>query len=298
MFSLGIRYLMGWAMAAADGAKKETAEWPPHPDRVFMALAAAWFETGQEPLQGEALRWLEPLAPPALCASECSPRQLVTHFVPVNDTSTPFEDEKKGKLAMPSGDLPLGRPRRPRSFPIAIPFDPEVHLIWMEEIPTTHRTALETLCRAVANIGHSASLVQMWLEPAPPAANLVPVQGMASHHLRVFGPGRLDYLERRINRAAWVDFHDRQAAIAAATGKDPDLDAPAHPRRYPWGGFPERLAPGHRIAGQAAPGLPGRKGRRCRRGRPLGTDPGHGRGAERGASPDRQRLSRQRAHSG
>jgi len=48
MFGFGIRYLMGWAMAAADGAKKERAEWPPHPDRIFMALAAAWFETGQD----------------------------------------------------------------------------------------------------------------------------------------------------------------------------------------------------------------------------------------------------------
>ena len=29
MFGLGIYYLNGWAMAAADGAKKQRAEWPP-----------------------------------------------------------------------------------------------------------------------------------------------------------------------------------------------------------------------------------------------------------------------------
>ena len=56
MFSLGIRYLMGWAMAAVDGARKEHAEWPPHPDRVFMAMAAAWFETGQEAGEGAPRR--------------------------------------------------------------------------------------------------------------------------------------------------------------------------------------------------------------------------------------------------
>ncbi|MGZ8975757.1 type I-G CRISPR-associated protein Csb2, partial [Methylomagnum sp.] len=59
MFALALRYLNGWAMAAADGARKERAEWPPHPDRVFMALAAAWFETGQAADEGAALRWLE-----------------------------------------------------------------------------------------------------------------------------------------------------------------------------------------------------------------------------------------------
>ena len=30
MFALGIRYLNGWSMAAADGAKKQRVEWPPH----------------------------------------------------------------------------------------------------------------------------------------------------------------------------------------------------------------------------------------------------------------------------
>jgi len=75
MFSLAIRYLNGWAMAAADGARKEQVEWPPHPDRVFMALAAAWFETGEDPAEGEALRWLEALEPPAIAASEAEIRR-------------------------------------------------------------------------------------------------------------------------------------------------------------------------------------------------------------------------------
>ncbi len=70
MFGLGIRYLMGWAMAAADGAKKEKAEWPPHPDRIYMALASAWFETGQDSREGNALNWLETIDPPGICASE------------------------------------------------------------------------------------------------------------------------------------------------------------------------------------------------------------------------------------
>ena len=44
MLVVGIRYLNGWVMATHP-TNREVAEWPPHPDRVFMALAAAHFET-------------------------------------------------------------------------------------------------------------------------------------------------------------------------------------------------------------------------------------------------------------
>src|SRR5438552_1799624 len=92
MLGFGIRYLNGWAMAAADGPKKERAEWPPHPDRVFMALGAAWFETSQEPAEGDALSWLERQEPPAISASDASPRSALNEnrptvsYVPVNDS--------------------------------------------------------------------------------------------------------------------------------------------------------------------------------------------------------------------
>ena len=82
MFVLGIEYLNRWAMAAADGAQKEMAEWPPHPDRVFMALASAWFETGKDPAEGEALRWLETLCPPSIAASDYKARSSVVSYVP------------------------------------------------------------------------------------------------------------------------------------------------------------------------------------------------------------------------
>ena len=70
MIAIGIRYLNGWSMAAAaDGSDKSTAEWPPHPDRLFMALAAAHFETDRDPAERSALLWLEQQAAPALHAS-------------------------------------------------------------------------------------------------------------------------------------------------------------------------------------------------------------------------------------
>ena len=172
MLSLGIRYLMGWAMAAADGAQKQQAEWPPHPDRVFMALAAAWFETGQDVAEGAALRWLEKLPAPSLAASGSLAREPTTHFVPVNDTRisqaktvlalTADPDAGLAKLKDAGlAQLPEFRNRQPRSFPVAIPHDPNVHLIWTEDVPDTHLVSLGSLCRKVTSIGHSASLVQI-----------------------------------------------------------------------------------------------------------------------------------------
>lgn len=51
MFALGIELLMRRAMMTRWGDPKlgdrTEPEWPPHPDRVFMALVAAWGESGE-----------------------------------------------------------------------------------------------------------------------------------------------------------------------------------------------------------------------------------------------------------
>jgi len=216
MFGLGIRYLNGWAMAAVDGAKKARPEWPPHPDRIFMALAAAWFETGQNLAEGEALRWLEKLSPPHLSVSDAEVRKSFRSesppisYVPVNDTI-------RGKKIPDTYDLgklkdaglsllPEFRTRQARGFPTAIPHDPVVYLIWPNHNTDGFYEPLTSLCRKVVSVGNSASLIQMWLELNPPSANLLPVDGLATCRLRVFGPGRLDYLEARCNRTAVVNF--------------------------------------------------------------------------------------------
>ena len=242
MFGLGIRYLMGWAMAAADGAKKEQVEWPPHPDRVFMALAAAWFETGSDISEGEALRWLEQLPAPDITASGRHVRESVTHFVPVNDTSTPFEDERNGKLAIPSGEFSIGRPRRPRAFPVAIPFSPVVFITWNQKIPEIYKNALNSICFKVTSVGHSASLVQMWLEDNPPPPNLTPVSGLAKHRLRIFGPGRLAYLEQRHNRKQVLAYAEMETRVLAAKGKERSILKGNIARQFP-SGKPVSLRP-------------------------------------------------------
>jgi CRISPR-associated protein Csb2 len=197
MFAIGIRYLCGWAMATHP-ADRERPEWPPHPDRVFMALAAAHFETGGGPDGYAALKLLSSSrTSPALSASGYSPRQTVTTFVPVNDDSSPIS--KKGAAMTPSGSMPIGRDRQPRSFPVAIPERDTVFLIWPDlDVDEAGRTSLANLCRKVGALGHSASLVQMWVEDSPPEPTLVPTNRTnAESHLRVAWSGRLDELQDR-----------------------------------------------------------------------------------------------------
>ena len=247
MFALGIRYLNGWSMAAADGARKEQAEWPPHPDRVFMALAAAWFETGEDTeahaREGDALRWLQALSPPAIAASAAGYRTLVTSFVPVNDDGggrksspkTEVDRLRNKGLAL----VPEHRLRQPRGFPVAVPHDPAVRLIWREAELDVHRAALERLAAKVTHVGHSASFVQAWVEQdCEVAASWEPIEGIAVRRLRVPSPGSLDRLARACNRDAWIAWRDLRDELERAEAA---LKAMKPPPRVAWRDFPDAV---------------------------------------------------------
>src|SRR5579884_4487475 len=111
MIALGIRYLTGYAVATVD---RERAEWPPHPGRVFIAMAAAHFETGGDTDERRALEWLEAAAAPSLRASGADERSVVRAYVPANDVH---------------GGI-VGRPRQDRAFPRVRPHEDSAFLIW------------------------------------------------------------------------------------------------------------------------------------------------------------------------
>lgn len=212
MIAIGIRYLCGWAMATHP-SDRNRAEWPPHPDRVFMALAAAHFETGEAPDERRVLDELEKQDAPHVIAAEHSSRSIVTSYVPVNDASSP--KMKAGKE--PSSEqiksglelLPEKRSRQPRTFPIAVPEDDTDFLEWPQATLTeSDRLVLESLCGKVTCVGHSASLVQMWVvdedrkldfvsNETSPRRRLVPSDSLSSYRLRVPGPGRMASLVER-----------------------------------------------------------------------------------------------------
>ena len=253
MFGLGIHFLMGWAMAATDGAKKEKAEWPPHPDRVFMALAAAWFETGQDMQEGQTLRWLEAQAPPDISASDNEFREIVNCYVPVNDASVAERKTVERICANPKTDLakyqknglsvlPEFRSKQKRCFPVAIPHIPIMYLVWKADVPEIYIEPLFSLCRKVISVGHPASLVQMWLTADPPIPNLVPTGGVVRRRLRIFCPGRLQYLEDHCNRNAVIEFLDREAKIKQSKGKEKKQLQIQQKARFP-SGAPVSLRP-------------------------------------------------------
>ena len=247
MFALGLHYLNGWSMAAADGARKEQAEWPPHPDRVFMALAAAWFETGEDTedhaREGAALRWLQSLSPPAIAASKAEPRTLVTSYVPVNDDGGGRKSNPKTEVDKLRNEglalLPEHRLRQPRGFPVAIPHCPVVHLIWRDAELDAHRAPLERLAAKVTHVGHSASFVQAWVERhCDVKVNWVPTEGIAKQRLRVPSAGSLDRLARACSHEAWLAYHDLHDELeqARATLKTMKL-----PPRVAWQDFPDAV---------------------------------------------------------
>lgn len=215
--ALGIHYLTGYAVAT-DPTDRQQAEWPPHPARVFMALAAAHFETGEDPAKAAALRWLEKLPAPALALPHLDPaqqREVVTVYVPVND--------KAGPSAATLQSAPsLTRSKQPRTFPRIWVGDEPVYLIWPEaDGREDHRQALASLCAKVTRLGHSSSLVQMWVADRGEAgeATYVPEDVTGTIRLRQVSEGCLAYLAKRFNREQIDAFAALDATIRTSKGK-------------------------------------------------------------------------------
>lgn len=236
MLAICWQYLAGRSVAT-DPADRQKAEWPPHPDRVFQALVAAWGETGQSSDQKSALEWLCAQPPPKITAPENStPCAMPKVYVPANDTEGPARGEysEKSHLAL----LPQYRKRTERYFPATFVGEGVCALVWPDADPAPHEAALENLCAAVTNIGHSSSLVRMWLAAEAPAPTWAPAEATDRQRdlsLRVPGPGRLAALIlayagggeswERPPKAGWQGYvrQHPQASITQHSVFDPRL---------------------------------------------------------------------------
>ncbi len=211
-FSLIIEYLTGYAVAT-DPSSREQPEWPPHPARVFMALAAAHFETDDSPEQKsaerEALEWLAGLDPPDLTAPEPTTREVRTVYVPVNDQA--------------AGEALLRRSRQPRVFPrVHVGSEPLRQTWHLAEVASVagHLAALENLCPKVTRVGHSSSLVWARLERnVAVAPTHIPAENGVEKGLRVTFPGSLRRLEEAFNKTAVDAYAALEEQIGAAKGK-------------------------------------------------------------------------------
>jgi CRISPR-associated protein Csb2 len=213
MLTVGIRYLQG--IAVGSHGEHGRVEWPPHPARVFMAMVAAHYQTGAAVAEREALLWLEALPePPEIHAPDAEPCEVVTHFVPVNDKAGP----SKALLHL----LPLTRDRQPRIFARASLARDCAALHWPDAIPPPQvREALAALCGKVTRIGHSTSLVQMWMADECPAElpRWIPDGKRATYLLRIPRAGTLAELARDFNGEEMARYEDLLLAIEEAPTK-------------------------------------------------------------------------------
>ena len=254
MLAFGIRYLNGFVAARATPDDIE-AEWPPHPGRVFMALAAAHFQTGADARERAALLWLEAIekggepAAPLIVASDAMHRQVVTQYVPVNDKPGPSEALLQS--------APLTRERQPRTFTRAWLTDDTVFLLWPDAEPDGDtRRVLEDLCAKVTRIGHSSSLVQMWMsddgEVGEPS--WTPDDDRAEIYLRIAVAGTLDHLEQRYNADAVGRFASLTAIADDPSEKRAQSEAKARLKEEFGERPPARLRPSLSISrGYARP---------------------------------------------
>lgn len=248
MWSINVKFLRGVCVATSTGQWDES-EWPPHPARLFMAMAAAYFETRtieqehgeQDHNQRAALLWLEQQAAPRIIASEAVEREPVTVFVPVNDST------RADQLFAES------RSRQPRYFPTRIPDHDVVYFVFDGDLDASHVDSIKSIAGEVVRVGHSSSLTQVWIDEdfSIPTDKLddgelniwSPADFKGSGQpLRTFTDGMLDGLEAAYNQQAIEQYASLQVAISIAKGKEKSKLKTLVEEKFP-SGAPASLRP-------------------------------------------------------
>ena len=203
MLALEIEYLNRVSYASKFDTPDEP-EWPPHPDRVFMALTAAWGAGGKRPEEESALRWLERQEPPEIAAPDASRRSGFRNFVPTSGNGAHGMGYLSGYIL----EIKDSIRRKERHFPAMILPDDHstVHMIWRDAEPEPGvKKALADLAGKVSHVGHSASLTRVAVCGEPkPAPTHVRTEG-GSVYLRCPHEGRLDAL------LAWFDGESQES---------------------------------------------------------------------------------------
>jgi len=98
--------------------------------------------------------------------------------------------------------LPHRRGKQPRTFPTAVPDDPNVYFIWRSADPTAQqRSTLDAILGRIGRVGHSASTVSCRITDDPPDPVWVPTSSPAcERQLRTTDTGLLEALLEEYER--------------------------------------------------------------------------------------------------
>ena len=162
--------------AAADVSRKDTPEWPPHPDRVYQSMVDA--AALEDVAELDALRWLEAQPAPSLVVPDAVQMANAETFVPVN-----YPD---------SGDDLEARTKQPRPFPMVWPRGP-VKLRGQDPEPAT-LAVLQRIGHRISHVGRAESQVLASFASGAETPSHVP-DPRGSVSLRVPAAGRVDDLE-------------------------------------------------------------------------------------------------------
>ncbi len=192
----------------AGGLRADTAEWPPHPGRLFCALVAS----ASREEHWRALRWLEAAGAPEVWASAQYTTARRDTYVVTNATD--------GKA---SSQHRLGRTNGMRTRVSAEPADARFAVVWPAAAPSPQTLEmLRVLARGVPYLGRSTSPVTLQVSDEAPAAReqwtrFAPAQpGEATAvMLRVPYGGYTDRLQAayRDGRRAWEESHALAYAV-------------------------------------------------------------------------------------
>ena len=128
---------------AADADDRESAEWPPHPARLFCALVASARSDGDR----AALRWLESQPAPLVVAATDREVARRSSYVVVNSVSA-----KGGNQTYP------GRTNGLRTRTRALPTSPTVSMVWSGDPRPEVVEALDAMARRVPYLGRSTGV--------------------------------------------------------------------------------------------------------------------------------------------
>lgn len=186
----------------AGGVRADTAEWPPHPARLFCALVASV----REESHWQALRWLEAAGAPEVWAAAEYDAVRRDGYVVTNVVDRMGRSQHR-----------LGRTNGVRTRFSAEPADPEFAFVWPDASPELEvLQALVRLSRAVPYLGRTTSPVTLLVgtetaEPRPGWTRFVPTRlgEAAVASLRVPYSGYAERLRDayRDGRRSWEVAH-------------------------------------------------------------------------------------------